>query len=225
VTIVPAVLLALLVSATPPRAAPSDDVPLPPPPPGTVLQASTSPTYRLAVLAGFLSEGSVSSPSLQLDLSRAATPASWTRAQLEWHLPVRAGHLQWDGVLMQTVTLPTYPPTSYQQPVGTSRDTVWLLEAMPSARLILPVAPGFALHAEGGIGLSLTSETHVEDQAFVGQTRERKLVLAPAIRVALGLTYRIGDRLDLVMQPVAFARRSSSDSATFSAHWGLSYRL
>lgn len=223
-TIVPAVLLALLVSAPPRATARSDDVPLPPPP-GTVLQASTSPTYRLAVLAGFLSEGSESSPSLQLDLSRSATPAAWTRAQFEWHLPVRAGHLKWQGALTQTVVLPTYPPTSYQETVGTTDDSIWLLEAIPSARLVVPAAAGFALHVEAGVGLSVTSETHVEDQDFMGRTRERKLVLAPAIRFALGLTYRIGNRVEVVMQPIAFARRSSSDNATFSAHWGLSFRL
>lgn len=224
-TIVPTVLLAFLVSAPPRPAAPAGDVPLPPPPPGTVLLASASPAYRLAVLAGFASEGSVSSPSLQLDLSRAATPANWTRAQLEWHLPVRGGHLRWDGVLTQTVVLSTSPPTSYQRPVGTTNDRIWLIEAIPSARLVVPAAPGFALHVEAGVGLALTSETHVEDQDFVGRTRERKLVLAPAVRFALGLTYRIGDRVEVVMQPIAFARRSSSDSATFSAHWGLSFRL
>jgi hypothetical protein len=224
------ILLALLLSALAPAAALSADsryadVPLPPPPPGTVLRSGTSPTYRIAVLAGFLSEGSDSSPSLQVDLAREATPAAWTRARLEWHLPIRGGRLQWHGVLTQTVALPTYPPSSYQKPVGTTDDAIWLFEAVPSARLVVPVAPGFALHAEAGIGLSLTSETHAEEQVFVGHTSTRKLVLAPAIRFAVGLTYRIGDRLDVVMQPLALARRSSGDGATFSALWGLSYRL
>jgi hypothetical protein len=225
VTPTPTALLALLLSALPPVAARSDDVPLPPPPPGTVLLAGASPTYKLSVLAGFLSEWSVASPSLLVDLARAATPASWTRAQLEWHLPVQGAHLQRDGLLMQVVALPTIPPTISLQPVGTTEDTTWLVEAIPSARLIVPVAPGFALHAEAGAGLAVTFETHVEDQTFVGRTRERKLALAPVVRLALGLTWRLGDRLDLVMQPITFARRSSSDHATFSALWGLSYRL
>lgn len=223
-------LLALLLSALAPAAArPTEtryaDVPLPPPPPGTVLQSSTSPTHRIAVLAGFLSEGSASSPSLQVDFAREATPAAWTRARLEWHLPIRGGRLQWRGVLTQTVVLPTSPPSSSQQAVGTTDDAIWLFEAIPSGRLVVPVAPGFAVHAEAGVGLSLTSENHVEEQDFVGRTATRKLVLAPAIRFAVGLTYRIGDRLDVVMQPLALARRSSGDGATFSALWGLSYRL
>jgi hypothetical protein len=201
------------------------DVPLPPPPPGTVLQSSTPAAYRFALLAGFLSEGSASSPSLQVDFAREATPAAWTRARFEWHLPIRGGHLRWQGVLTRTVVLPTYPPSTFQEPVGTTDDAIWLFEAIPTGRLVVPVAPGFAVHAEAGVGLSLTSERHAEDQPFVGRTSTRKLVLAPAIRFALGLTYRLGDRLDVVMQPVALARRSSADRATFTALWGLSYRL
>jgi hypothetical protein len=154
-----------------------------------------------------------------------ATPAGWSRAEFEWHLPIRGGRRQWDGVLTRTVVLPTYPPTSYQEPVGTTDDTVWLFEALPSGRIAIRIAPGFALHAEAGVGLSMTYENHAQDQIFIGNTRERKLVLAPAARFALGLTYKIGDRLDLVLEPVELVRRTSADGATFSALWGLSYRL
>ena len=218
-------LLALLLSALPPLAARAADVPLPPTPSGTALQGGVPRTYKLAVLGGFLSEGDVSSLSLQVDIARVATPAGWTRVEFEWHLPIRGGRTMWDGVLTRTVTLPTSPPTSYQEPVGTTDDTVWLFEATPSARLILPVGPGFALHAEAGVGLALTRVTHIEDEQFIGHTTERKLVLAPTVRFALGLTYKLGERLDVVFQPVALARRSSADGATFSALWGLSYRL
>src|SRR5512133_3903708 len=119
-TVLP-ILLAILAPAAP-RAA---DVPLPPPPDGTALQTSAPRVQKIAVLAGFLSEGEASSPTLQVDLARAATPAKWTRLQLELHLPIRGGRTQWDGVTTRTVLVPSFPtPISYEEPTGTTDDTV-----------------------------------------------------------------------------------------------------
>jgi hypothetical protein len=217
--------LAFLLAALAPALAAGADVPLPPPPSGTALQGGGLRSYKFAVLGGFLSQSDVASATVELDLGLIATPPSWKRVQFEWHLPVRAGRPKWDGTLSRTVVDSIYPPLSHSETVGTTNDTVWLVEAIPSARLILPVATGFALHVEAGIGLSQSIETHVEDEIYIGRTEVRKLVLAPIVRGAIGLTYRMGERFDLVMQPFVFGSRIGTGDSSFSALWGISYRL
>jgi hypothetical protein len=215
-------LLALLAAALLPVAGRAADVPLPPPPSGTSLQPSPAASrgYTLAFLGGFLAQGSAASPSLQVDVGRDFTPGKWTRGRLELHLPVRVARPDWGGEITFTDPL-TFATTN----LGTTEDTVWIVEGIPSARLVLPVAKGFAIHVEAGVGLAVTFERHVQDEAFVGRTTERKLVLAPSVNAAIGLTYQLSDRMDVVFQPVALGRRAKADDSTFSALWGLSYRL
>ncbi len=215
-------LLAILL----PAAAHAVDVPLPPPPSGTSLQpgASSGRTYKLAVMGGFLSQ-EVASPTLQLDVGLVATPASWKRFELEWHLPIRVGRPKWDGMLTRTIVYPSVPPVVTEEPVGTTQDTVWLFEAIPTARLILPAAPGFSIHVEAGLGLSQTVEDHIEDQIYVGRTETRTLVFAIGFRAAIGLSYAVSDRLELLMQPFVLGSRLGAGDSNFSALWGLSYRL
>lgn len=210
--------LPLLLATVLPAAAVAVD-PAPPPPVGA------GRAYKLAVLGGFLAHDDVGSPSVQLDVARDATPGKWRRLQLEWHLPIRLGRPHWEGTLTRSVPLPTVPPSTTQEEVGTTEDTVWILEAVPSARLIVPIVPGFSIHVEAGLGLSQTVETHVEDQIYVGRTETRTLELAVAVRAAVGVTYRLGERLDLVLQPAAFGARLGAGESNFSALWGLSYRL
>lgn len=221
----PALILSLLL----PAAGRAADVELPPPPEGTVLQPSCPLPrgYKLALLGGFLAQGDVASASLQLDVARAADFPDLKRIRIEWHLPIRTARPQWDGTLTRTVSTPTYggPPIVTSEPVGTSKDTNWIVEAIPSARASLPVATGFALHVEVGVGLAVTAETHVEDEINVGHTTTRKLVIAPSVNAALGLTYQIADGLDVVFQPFVLGRRAKADASTFSALWGLSYSL
>jgi hypothetical protein len=216
-------LLLLLAVAAPA----AGDVPLPPPPPGATLQPGEGAprVQAFALLAGFLSQRDVASPCLQLDFARDATPPGWTRAALEWHLPIRVARPDWDAGLTRTVVVPVaYGGGSYLEPVGTTHDTVWLVEAIPTARVVFPAAKGFSFHAEAGLGLSQSAARHVEDEVFVGHTVTRKLVLAPALRVAAGLSYRVGEKLELVMQPFALGRRLFTHDSSFSALWGLSYR-
>lgn len=222
----PALVLSLLL----PAAGRAADVALPPPPEGTVLQPTpvSASGYKVALLGGFLAQGDVASASLQLDVARPADFPTLKRIQIEWHLPIRAARPQWDGTLSRTITTPTYPgspPIVTSEPVGTSKDTNWIVEAIPSARASVPVVPGFALHVEVGVGLAVTAETRVEDEINVGHTTTRKLVIAPSVNAALGLTYQLAQGLDVVFQPLVIGRRAKADASTFSALWGLSYRL
>lgn len=217
------------LSTLSPAASRAADVPLPPPPGGTSLQPGAGArTYKLALMGGFLDQGGAASGSIQIDVGLVATPRNWNRFQLEWHLPVRLARPQWDGRLSRVVGRP-FPLPSYAVDVGTTKDTVWVAEAVATARLILPVAPGFALHVEAGAGLSQTVQTHVEDEIYVGRTSTRKLVFAPALRGAIGLTYKATDRLELVLQPAVLGTRLGTDDSSFdssfSALWGVSYRL
>lgn len=216
-------LLVLLLSTLAPVAGRAADVPLPPPPAGTSLYGPSGRTFKVAFLGGFLAQGEIGSPSLAVDVGMVATPAKWKKLQLEWHVPVRVARPHWESVLFRTFTDPYYG--TYEEEVGTTEDTVWLGEALASGRLLLPVAPGFALFAEAGVGLAFTVEKHVEDELFVGVTTKRQLVLAPSIQASIGLTYKLGERLDVIFQPIALGRRAKSDESTFSALWGLSYRL
>lgn len=213
-------LLALLLSALSPVAARAADVPLPPPPAGTSLQASTAPLrgYTFGLLAGFLAQGDVASASLGVDVGRDVHIAKLRRAKVELHLPVRLSRPAWSGSITQLVG-----PT--MTTIGSTEDTVWIAEGAPSARLSLPVAAGLAIHVQAGVGLAVTYEEHIRDEAFAGRTTERKLVLAPSIQGAVGLTYQLGERLEVVFQPLAVGARAKADDTTFSALWGLSYRL
>lgn len=204
--------LALLLATLSPAAAGAADLPPSSPPPGTTSPSRPGRDYKLALLAGFLAQGEVGSPSLQIDVGRVSTPSRWTRVELEWHVPVRVARPHWTGEL-------TVPSS------GTTEDTVWIGEALANGRLLFPVAPGFKLFVEAGVGLALRVEEHVEDQTYVGRSTDRQLVLAPSAQAAVGLTWALGERLDLVFQPAAFGVRAKADTSTFSALWGLSYRL
>lgn len=207
-------LLALLLAVLSPAAARGADVPLPPPPPGTTLAPASPPgRHTVALHAGFLAQGGIGSPALQFDVGRDWI--TWKRFQLELHLPVRVARPHWEGSI--------YDASGF--PVGTTEDTQWIFEAAPSIRAGLPVAPGLALHLQLGVGLALTSEEHVEDETFVGVTTDRQLVLAPSLQAALGLTYRLGEKLSVVFQPLVLGARAKADGSTLSALWGLSYRL
>lgn len=219
-------LLALLLAALPAvgRAA---DVPLPPPPAGTTLApAAPSPAsvpgrYTLALQAGFLAQGGIGSPALQVDVGR-----HWRTLkgiQLELHLPVRVARPHWEGSLTRTYSDPFLG--TYEEDVGTTEDTQWIFEATPSVRAGLPVAQGLAVHLQLGVGLAVTAEEHYEDEQFIGRTTDTQLVLAPTLQAALGLTWKLGDRLDLVFQPLILGARAKAYGATLSALWGLSYRL
>lgn len=223
-TILRTALLGFLLSLAP--GALAFDVPLPPPPSGTALQpAATTPpgSYSVGLSAGFLSQGGVASAMLQVDVGRRLDLEALKRVRLEVHLPVRVARPEWTGTITETVIDPFLGPITSD--VGTSEDRIWIFEAIPTARLVVPAVQRLALHAEVGVGLAVTSERHVEDVAFIGRTTDTSLVLAPTIHFALGLTWQLGERLDLVFQPVALGRRAKADAGTFSALWGLSYRL
>lgn len=205
-------LLALLLAA--PAAGRAADVPLPPPPAGTTLAPAGAPgRYTVALQAGFLAQGGIGSPALQIDVGR-----DWRTLkafQLGLHLPVRVARPHWEGSIDDASGFP----------VGTTEDTQWIVEATPSIRAALPVATGLAVHLQLGVGLAVTAEEHYEDEEFIGRTTDTQLVLAPTLQAALGLTWKLGDRLDLVFQPLILGARAKADGSTLSALWGLSYRL
>lgn len=206
-------LLALLLAALP-AAGRAADVPLPPPPAGTNLAPAAAPgRYTVALQAGFLAQGGIGSPALQIDVGRDWRTLKAFR--LELHLPVRVARPHWEGSIEDASGFP----------VGTTEDTQWIVEAAPSIRAGLPVAQGLAVHLQLGVGLAVTAEEHFEDEQFIGRTTDTQLVLAPSLQMALGLTWKLGDRLDLVFQPLVLGARAKAYGATLSALWGLSYRL
>jgi hypothetical protein len=109
--------------------------------------------------------------------------------------------------------------------VGIAEERAWVIEAVPSARLRLPLAPGFALFAEGGVGLCQTYERRVEDQVFVGRTVKTKLVTGGVLRLGAGMSYDLGDSVRVVFHPLALSIELGPAWSGFAPTLGLAFRL
>lgn len=228
-----AVVIALAAS---PRAQAQSkyDVPLPPPPASTTRVADPTPVAARAPGWIALSAGPYAafergqSASLVLDYGFAATPRTWTRWELEWHLAFVVARPTEDTQLfrLEGSGIPGYPGTGTTiVSSGTEASTVLLAAIVPTARLRLPVAQAFALVLDGGLGLVQSVERYERDEMFIGRTERTKNVTGLALRVGAGVSVDFTERLRLVFQPIAFSFLMGPEFSGFTPSLGLAYRL
>jgi hypothetical protein len=218
-----AIVLLVLAALLWPATSPAADVPLPPPPPG--LRLLPSRAAWLAVSGGpFAALKQGSATALTLDYGFASSRQPWSGTDLEWHLVAVGAAPGHDGALV--VTAPAFPGgPSVSTVVGTSRRSAWVAQLAPTARLRRVLAPGFAVFADGGLGLGLAWDETVEDQAFVGRTTTTRATLAVVARLGAGVTWDATERLRLVLHPIALSAELGSDWSAFTPSLGLAFRL
>jgi hypothetical protein len=235
-----ALALAAALAASPRADAlpPAGGVPLPPPPSGTRRVRSDVPLQPpppsaslpsregwLAIAAGpYEAFERGSSAAIVLDYGFAAASPRFPRVELEWHLVVIGTRPADDSTINGTVLTSPYTPPAAAA-VGIAEERAWVIEAVPSARLRLPLAPGFALFAEGGVGLCQTYERRVEDQVFVGRTVKTKLVTGGVLRLGAGMSYDLGDSVRVVFHPLALSIELGPAWSGFAPTLGLAFRL
>jgi opacity protein-like surface antigen len=229
--------LALLAAAAPASAQPpAGDVPLPPPPAGTrrvpidvplapppEASLRSRPTW-IGVAAGpYAAFESGRGSAVTVDYGFAAPPPAWLRAELEWHLVVLASRPAEDSTLTDTVVTPFGTPITTV--VGSAEEHALVIEAVPTARVRVPLAPGFAAFADGGLGLVQTAEKKTEDQAFVGKTVRTRYVTGVVLRLGAGLSYDATDRVRVVFEPLAISAEMGAGWSGFTPTLGLAFRL
>jgi hypothetical protein len=199
------------------------EVPLPPPPTGSTL--AERPGW-LAVAGGPWSAFDLGrGAAVTVDYGvRAARPVL-RAGELEWHLVVLAARPAETTDLYRTPApaFPGFPVTPVL--AGTVQREAILVEVVPTARVRLPLAPGLALFADGGLGLSEAIEETVEDETFVGKTTSTRAVTAVVLRLGAGISYDATDRLRVVFHPIAFSAELGSRWSAFSPTLGLAFRL
>jgi hypothetical protein len=194
------------------------DVPLPPPPAGTRLEhRGATLGVALGPWAAFDTGKSIAA---HLDYGFPRTPPGWSRLELEYRLAVMVSRPSEDTPLTRT----TLPPFG-QMDVGVKRTRVWLFEAVPTARLRLPVGPAFALVADGGLGLAQTLERYESEETFVGHTVKTRNVTGLVLRVGGGASLDVGERLRVVFLPVALSLQLGPGYGGYAPSLGIAYRM
>jgi hypothetical protein len=194
------------------------DVPLPPPPEGTRLERRGA-TLALAAgpWAGF---GTGSSFALHVDYGFPRTPAGWGRLELEYRLAVMVSHPSKDTTITRTVL----PPTG-QLDVGVEKATVWLAEAVPTARVRLPISPTFALFADAGLGLAQTFERYESEATWVGHTLRTRNVTGLVVRAGGGASLDLGERWRVLFLPIALSLQLGPKYGGYAPSLGVAYRM
>lgn len=202
-----------------PRSA-ATEIPLPPPPPGTHLARRDS-TVGVAVgpWAAFRTGKSV---ALHLDYGFPRTPPGWRRVGLELRLSAMVARPTEETPLTRTVIPPFGLPVEMDAGVEDTR--VWLVEVVPTARLRLPVGTGFALFADGGVGLAQTIEKYDRIEMYRGHVEEKQNVTGLVVRVGAGLALDVGERVRLLFQPLALSFHVGPKFSGYAPSLGVAYR-
>lgn len=196
--------------------------PLPPPPaeapadprPGATLAVSAGPW------AGFDTGGSA---AIQVDYGFLRTPQTWARLELEVRLAVMLARPTGETGLT-TVVVPPYG-TPVEISSGVERMSAWVIEAVPTLRLRLPVNPKFALFVDGGLGLAQTIERYEREEMYLGASEETKNVTGLVLRLGAGMAFQVSERTRVVFVPLALSLQLGPDFSAFVPTLGVAYRL
>jgi hypothetical protein len=209
-------------SATPPAAAPL--APIAPGAPST----SAPPAARVAWFGGGV--GAVSAfdvgkgVALHLDYGLLRTPRTWRKLALEYHLAATFAMPAGETSLTATVAPPLGgPPVSVD--AGEEKVSALLFEVVPTARVLWTVKPGFALFADGGLGLCQTVERYERAEMFQGKRERTDYVTGGVARLGLGLAADVSERWRVVFEPVAFSFQAGPKFSAFTPTFGVAYRL
>jgi hypothetical protein len=196
--------------------------PLPPPP------AAASPRPRrvgtLAVSAGPWAGFDLGeSVAIQVDYGFLRTPQTWTKLELEVRLAVMIAHPTGDTAFT-TVVVPPYG-TPVEVSSGAEKMSAWVIEAVPTVRLRLPVNPKFALFADGGLGVAQTIESYEREEMYLGESERTQNVTGLVLRLGAGMAFQLSERTRVVFLPLALSIQLGPDFSAFAPTLGVAYRL
>lgn len=202
-----------------PRAA-KLDVPLPPPPPGTRLEPRGA-TFGVAVgpWAAFDTGKSI---ALHADYGLPRTPPGWGKLELEGRVAVTVARPAEETPLTRVVQPPYGPPVLVD--AGSEETRVWLVEVVPTARLRLPLGTGFALYADGGVGLVQTVERYDRVEMFQGHVVKRQNVTGLVFRLGGGFSLDVTERVRVLFAPIALSFHAGPKFSGFAPSLGVAYR-
>jgi hypothetical protein len=207
---------------TPPAAAP-----LAPVAPGAPATSAAS-VARVAWIGGGV--GAVSAfdvgkgVALHLDYGLLRTPRGWRKLTLEYHLAATFAMPAGETPLTATVAPPLGgPPVSVD--AGEEKVSALLFEVVPTARVLWALRPGFALFADGGLGLCQTVERYERAEMFQGKRERTDYVTGGVARLGLGLAADVSERWRVVFEPVAFSFQAGPKFSAFTPTLGVAYRL
>jgi hypothetical protein len=221
-------------TAARPRAPASLDVPLPPPPTARAAPVEALPAPGRAARTGWLAFAGGPfaafdrgrSAALSVDYGWVATPASWRRLELEWHLAVFVSRPEAETPLVRhELALVGGTPTTIAVPSGEETSRALVVEVLPTARLRRTVVAGLGLFADAGVGVVQTVERHERDETYVGRSKTTRNVTAPVLRVGAGLALDLSDRVRLSFVPFALSLQLGADWSAFAPTVGLAFRL
>lgn len=196
------------------------EIPLPPPPPGTHL-ARRSATLGVAV-GPWAAFDTGKSFALHVDYGFPRTPSGWRKVALEYRLGAMIARPAEETQLTRTVIPAFGPPVEMDAGVEDTR--VWLVEIVPTARLRLPVGTGFALFADGGLGLVQTIEKYDRVEMYRGHVEEKQNVTGVVVRLGAGLALDVSERLRVVLQPLALSFHLGPKFSGYAPSVGVAYR-
>lgn len=197
-------------------------VPLPPPPAAAAARARTT---WFGTGIGALSAFDVGKGlAVSFDYGLLRTPPTWRKLALEWHLVTTLGRPTGETALTATV-IPPLGFTPVQVDAGQESVKAFLLEVVPTARVLWTLSRGVAFFADGGLGLCQTMEKYDRSEMFLGRTQRTDYVTGVVAHLGLGLSADIAERWRVLFQPVAFSLQIGPKFSAFTPTLGVAYRL
>jgi hypothetical protein len=202
------------------RAGSGKEVPLPPPPTGATADGRRWIGASIGALNSF---GVGQSLAVQLDYGMLRTPPTWRRFDLEWHLVV--GFAAPSGKTELTAPVMTPFGMPIQVSSGQEKVSAYLLEVVPTARILYTVTRGVAFFADGGLGLCQSVESYDRTEMYLGHSTHKEYATGIALRAALGMAADVSPRWRLLLVPVGFSLQLGPKFSGFTPSLGLAYRL
>ncbi|HEX9241942.1 MAG TPA: hypothetical protein VF875_05820 [Anaeromyxobacter sp.] len=201
------------------------------PPPAQPTSVATAPAFVggdarwLGVSMGMLSAFDVGdSLAVRLDYGVLRTPPSWRRFDLEWHLVVGLSTPSGKTEL-KTNVVPPGGTTAVEVSAGQEKVSAFLLEIVPTARVLFSVTRGVAFFADGGLGLCQSFESYERSEMFEGNSTRKEYATGFVVHTALGMAADLTPRWRLLLVPVAFSFQLGPKFSGFTPSFGLAYRL
>jgi hypothetical protein len=196
-------------------------VPLPPPPTG----ATADGRRWLGASIGALSAFDVGqSLAFRLDYGMLRTPPTWRRFDLEWHLVVGLSAPSGKTDLTATV-VPPGGSGAVQVSSGKEELSAFLLEVVPTARVLYTVTRGVSFFGDGGLGLCQSFEKYDRTEMYAGHSTHKEYATGLVLQAGLGLAADLTPRWRLLLVPVAFSLQLGPKFSGFTPSLGVAYRL
>jgi hypothetical protein len=186
---------------------------------GTDGPGATSITVAAGPLALF---GGESALALQIDYGYVHSQSG--KFAIEWHFPLAVSLPKTtEDITRRRQASPLAPPVDVV--TGTKKDDLAIAQLVPSGRLVYAVGPGIALHVDGGIGIAEVVEKIDEEEQSIGHTETTKYTTAPVVRLGAGIVWEASRNFRFSLEPAVLSWQLGYDRSSFSAFFGIAYRL